>query len=165
MDHEHYMQLALNLAKEAGADGEAPVGCVIVDSCGVVIGTGRNRREKNKSAIAHAEIEAIDNACKTLCDWRLDGCALYVTLEPCPMCAGAIIMARVDKVFYGARDELTGSCGSVINLFMEPYGHFTQVTGGIFSKQCASLLSTFFKKLRSKTDGGSTPVKEVIAIE
>ena len=148
ISHEHYMRLALSLAREAGADGEAPVGCVVIDADGSVIGRGRNRREKEKNALAHAELEAIANACSTIGDWRLNGCALYVTLEPCPMCAGAIIMSRIDKVFYGARDEVTGSCGSVINLFMEPYGHSTQVTGGVLAKESSALLSAFFKSLR-----------------
>ena len=147
-DHEHYMRLALELAQEAGADGEAPVGCVVVDAGGNVIGCGRNRREKTKSALAHAEIEAIDEACKRLDDWRLVDCSLYVTLEPCPMCAGAVIMSRVSRVFYGARDEQTGSCGSIINLFMEPYGYTIQVTGGILADECAALLKEFFDKLR-----------------
>ncbi|MCL2425658.1 MAG: nucleoside deaminase [Oscillospiraceae bacterium] len=147
-NHEEYMQEALLLAHEAKADGEAPIGCVIVDASGAIIGRGRNRREKNISAIAHAEIEAIDDACKILGDWRLTGCSLYVTLEPCPMCAGAIIMSRIDKLYYGAREELTGSCGSVINLFMEPYGHSTQVTGGILESECSAVLKEFFKQLR-----------------
>ena len=148
-DHEYYMSIALKLAYEAGEDDEAPVGCVVVDPNGAVIGRGRNRREKKQLATAHAEIEAIEDACNTLGDWRLSGCSLYVTLEPCPMCAGAVIMSRIDKIFYGARDELTGSCGSVLNIFMEPYGHSTEVTGGILSDECGSLLSAFFKKLRS----------------
>jgi len=148
--HEQYMQAALALAREAGIDNEAPVGCIVTDNSGTIIGSGRNRREKDKSATAHAEIEAITDACKMIGDWRLDGCSLYVTLEPCPMCAGAIIMSRIDKVFYGARDELTGSCGSVINLFMEPYGHSTQITGGILADECAELLTGFFKKLRER---------------
>ena len=146
--HEECMQLALELAQEAAADGETPVGCVILDTSGNVVGRGRNRREKEKSATAHAEIEAINNACATIGDWRLDGCTMYVTLEPCPMCAGAVIMSRVDSLFYGARDELTGSCGSVINLFMESYGHKTRIVGGILSDKCSSLLSDFFKSLR-----------------
>ena len=150
VDHEHYMQLALGLAREAAEDGEAPVGCVIVDATGAVIGRGRNRRERSKSATAHAEIEAINETCKALGDWRLAGCALYVTLEPCPMCAGAIIMSRISKVFYGARDGLTGSCGSVINLFMEPYGHTTQITGGILAEECSMLLAGFFGGLRTQ---------------
>ena len=148
MDHAHNMRLAVELAREAAADGEAPIGCIIVDAEGVIIGRGRNRREKNKSATAHAEIEAIADACKTLGDWRLSACSLYVTLEPCPMCAGAVIMSRIDKVFFGARDELTGSCGSVINLFMESYGRYVQITGGILEEECSALLSQFFKNLR-----------------
>jgi len=142
------MSIALQLAQEAGADGEAPVGCVVVDTNGAIIGRGRNRREKTKSALSHAELEAIEDACNTLGDWRLSGCSLYVTLEPCPMCAGAVIMARIDKLFYGAKDEITGSCGSVINLFMEQYGQSTQVTGGILADKCSELLTEFFKKLR-----------------
>ena len=148
-DYEHYMQYALALAREAGDDGEAPVGCVVVDAAGNIIGRGRNRREKEKSAMAHAELEAIEDACKTLGDWRLNGCSLYVTLEPCPMCAGAIIMSRVSKLFYGARDELTGSCGSVVDLFMEPYGHSTQITGGTLAAECAAVLTEFFSNLRA----------------
>jgi len=147
-DQEYYMSIALQLAQEAGADGEAPVGCVIVDAFGAVIGRGRNRRERARSALAHAELEAIEDACNTLGDWRLSGCSLYVTLEPCPMCAGAVIMSRIDKLFYGARDELTGSCGSVINLFMESYGQSTQVIGGILADECGELLSEFFRDLR-----------------
>ena len=147
-DHEYYMRMAIELALEAGEDGEAPIGCVIVDSAGAVIGRGRNSREKEKSATAHAEILAIADACKKLGDWRLSGCSMYVTLEPCPMCAGAVIMSRIEKVFYGAREEQTGSCGSVINLFMEPYGHGVQITGGILAEDCSALLSGFFSKLR-----------------
>jgi tRNA(adenine34) deaminase len=158
-DHEYYMSIALSLAKEAGADGEAPVGCVVVDANGAVIGRGRNRREKAKSALAHAELEAIEDACNTLNDWRLSDCSLYVTLEPCPMCAGAIIMSRISGVFYGAKDELTGSCGSVINLFMEQYGQSTQITGGILAKDCSELLTKFFRTLRNtrtQGDGSGT---------
>jgi len=151
-DHERYMSIALELAKEAAEDGDTPVGCVVVDTAGTVIGRGRNRREKEKSATAHAELEAINEACKALGDWRLSGCSLYVSLEPCPMCAGAVLMSRIDKVFFGARDELTGSCGSVINLFMEPYGSSAQITGGILADECSSLLTNFFKKLRNTAE-------------
>jgi tRNA(adenine34) deaminase len=147
-NHEAYMSMALELAKDASRVGEAPVGCVIVDSSGNIIGRGQNRREASKSAIAHAEIEAILNACETIGDWRLSGCSLYVTLEPCPMCAGAIIMSRIDRLFYGASDELTGSCGSVINLFMEPYGHKVEVTGGVLADDSSPLLTDFFSHLR-----------------
>ncbi|MCL2200355.1 MAG: nucleoside deaminase [Oscillospiraceae bacterium] len=150
LTHEDYMAAALELAHEAAENGEAPVGCVIAGADGAIIGRGRNRREAEKSALAHAEIEAIDEACRAIGDWRLTGCALYVTLEPCPMCAGAVIMSRVSKVFYGARDELTGSCGSVINLFMENYGQSTQVTGGVLAEKCSSILTEFFKNLRFK---------------
>ena len=150
MNHEHYMSIALDLAREAAADGEAPAGCIIIDNNGAVIGCGRNRREKEKVATAHAELEAINTACRTIGDWRLSGCSLYVTLEPCPMCAGAIIMSRIEKVFYGARDELTGSCGSIINLFMESYGQSTQITGGILAEECSALLTEFFKSLRDR---------------
>jgi len=149
-DNEFFMSIALELAREAGAAGEAPVGCIVVDSSGNVIGRGRNRREKTKSALAHAEIEAIENACKITGDWRLDGCSIYVTLEPCPMCAGAVIMSRIGRLYYGARDELTGSCGSVVNMFMESYGQSTQVTGGILADECGRLLSEFLRDLRNK---------------
>ena len=152
MDHEFYMNMALDLAREAASDGEAPVGCVIVGSGGVILGKGRNRREKLKNAAAHAEIEAITDACKLLEDWRLSGCSLYVTLEPCPMCAGAIIMSRISKVFYGARDKLTGSCGSIINIFMEPYGHPVQVTGDILADECSALLSGVFREIRESKE-------------
>jgi len=148
LDHEQYMYLALELAREAGASGEAPVGCVICDCAGEIIGCGQNHREKEKNATAHAEIKAITAACGKLGDWRLSGCSLYVTLEPCPMCAGAIIMSRISKVYYGAKDELTGSCGSVINLFMEAYGHSTQISGGILAGECSALLSAFFAGVR-----------------
>lgn len=148
MNHEHYMSIALELAREAATDGETPVGCIIVDAYGGIIGRGRNRRELSMSAVAHAELEAIDDACKLLGNWRLDGCSLYVTLEPCPMCAGAVIMSRIAAVYYGAKDELTGSCGSVLNLFMENYGQKTQITGGILEDDCSVLLRDFFKQLR-----------------
>ena len=146
--NQYYMGVALSLAHEAKEDGEAPVGAVVVDAAGAVIGRGRNRREKEASALAHAELEAIEDACKTLGDWRLSGCSLYVTLEPCPMCAGAIIMSRISKVFYGAKDDVTGSCGSVINLFMESYGQSTQVVGGILADECGALLTEFFRGVR-----------------
>ena len=144
------MRFALELAHEAANDGEVPVGCVIVDAAGNVIGSGRNRRERENDATAHAEMEAISNAGKKLGDWRLSECSLFVTLEPCPMCAGAVIMSRVGKVFYGAKDELTGSCGSVINLFMESYSHTTQIIGGLLADECSTLMTDFFNNLRSK---------------
>ena len=144
------------MAHEACAAGETPVGCVICDKNGEIIGRGRNRRELEKSAIAHAEMEAIADACRTLGDWRLAGCSIYITLEPCPMCAGAIIMSRISNVFYGARDELTGSCGSVINLFMEPYGCSARIAGGILAGECSALLTGFFTARREVLGHSST---------
>ena len=155
MNHEQYMKMALELAREAADDNEAPVGCVIVDAGGMVVGRGRNRREKEKNATAHAEIEAISEACKAAGDWRLQGCSMYVTLEPCPMCAGAAIMSRIEKLFYGATDKMTGSCGSIINLFMEPYGQSTQITGGLLADECSALLSAFFRNLRAENGFGA----------
>ena len=148
MDHEQYMRMALELARKAAAEGEVPVGCVIADENGKVIGRGRNRREENADATAHAEIEAIREAGKALGSWRLDGCTLYVTLEPCPMCAGAIINARVPTVVFGAREEQSGSCGSVIDLFSERYGHRPAVYPGVRRAECAALLRDFFKSKR-----------------
>lgn len=148
MTREEYMSAALELAALAAAEGEVPVGCVVVSPGGEIIGTGRNRREGGHDATAHAEIEAIRQACRHTGSWRLDGCSLYVTLEPCPMCAGAIINSRISKLFYAAREERTGSCGSVINLFMEPYGHEPQIVGGILEEESTSLLRGFFKSLR-----------------
>ncbi len=148
MEREDYMRQALILAREAAACGEVPVGCVIADALGRVIGTGRNRREETHRADAHAEIEAIGEACAALGTWRLDGCTLYVTLEPCPMCAGAIINARVPVVVYGAKEPNFGSCGSVLNLFEERYGHHPAIYGGVLADACAALLRQFFEKLR-----------------
>ena len=146
---EEYMRLALALAAEAAAEGEVPVGAVVVQGDRVV-GTGRNRREKNKNALAHAELEAIDTACRTLGGWRLPGCELYVTLEPCPMCAGAIINSRIEQVFFGAPDPKAGSCGSLITLFDLPYNHKPALTGGVLEAECAGLLTAFFRQLREK---------------
>ncbi|MBQ2829698.1 MAG: nucleoside deaminase [Oscillospiraceae bacterium] len=147
MLHETYMREALALAKEAARDGEVPVGCVIV--CGdKIVGRGRNRRERAKSALSHAEIEAIAQANETLGDWRLDGCTLYVTLEPCPMCAGAILNARISRVYYGARDASFGACGGVFNLFMEPFPHPPALVGGVLADACGEVLRQFFGSLR-----------------
>ena len=148
MTHEQWMQHAISLAEEAMAEGEVPVGCVIVDGAGRVVGAGRNRREADKNAIAHAEILAIEEACRTLGNWRLGDFSLYVTLEPCPMCAGAIINARIGKVFYGARDPAVGACGSVLNLFMERFGHEPQLVGGVLEDACGALMTKFFRSLR-----------------
>ena len=144
---EHCMHLAMELAREAALEGEVPVGCVI--SLGeTIVGTGRNRRETDKNALAHAEIEAIREACRTLGGWRLWQCTLYVTLEPCPMCAGAIINARIPRVIYGARDPKAGSCGSVTDLFSLPYNHKPQVEAGFLEEECSRQLTEFFRTLR-----------------
>lgn len=148
MDYEKYMRTALALAREAAAAGEVPVGCVVVSAAGAVIGRGRNRREETGCATAHAEIEAIGAACAALGDWRLTGCTLVVTLEPCPMCAGAVVNARIPTVVFGAREEHFGSCGSVLNLFEERYGHRPAVYGGVLAAECAALLSEFFQRRR-----------------
>ena len=145
--HEYYMQQALLLAKEAAAAGEVPVGCVIVRD-GQIVGRGRNRREEKQSTLSHAEIEAILEANQTLNSWRLDDCTLYVTLEPCPMCAGAIINARIPRVYYGARDSACGACGGVLNLFMENFPHRPALVGGILARECQQVLTDFFQSLR-----------------
>ena len=147
MEHEEYMSMALELARQAMAEGEVPVGCVIVRD-GVVVGQGRNRRETEKTALGHAEIEAIAQACRTLGGWRLSGCRLYVTLEPCPMCAGAIINARIPALYYGAKDEKAGCCGSVLNLFEERFNHHPRIYPGILAEACTALLQEFFLNLR-----------------
>ena len=149
MTDEQYMRQALELAREAAAEGEVPVGAVLVRE-EKVVGIGRNRREGGRHALAHAEIEAIDMACRNLGGWRLFGSTLYVTLEPCPMCAGAIINARIDRVVYGAADPKAGSCGSVVNLFDLPYNHKPQLEGGLLGEECAALLTGFFRELRSR---------------
>ena len=141
------MRQALALAAEAAGAGEVPVGCVIVRE-NVVVGRGRNRREEKRSALSHAEIEAIAQANETLGSWRLDGCRLYVTLEPCPMCAGAILNARISRVFFGARDRVMGACGGVTNLFMEDFPNRPALVGGVLEEECGRALSRFFQSLR-----------------
>ena len=148
-DHDYYMTLALELARQAANEGEIPVGCVIVKD-GVVIGRGRNRREGAASALAHAEIEAIAEANKTLGTWRLGDCTMYVTLEPCPMCAGAIINARISRLYYGAKEENSGCCGSILNLFCENFGFSPAITGGIMEAECRKILQDFFLDVRNK---------------
>ena len=142
-----FMLAAYEMAKQAYDDGEVPVGAVIVRE-NVIVAKGRNRREKAKNALLHAEIEAIDNACKALGGWRLWNCELYVTLEPCPMCAGAIINAHIPMVYFGAYDFKNGSCGTVTNLFEMPYNFKPECVGGIMADECSALLKDFFKKLR-----------------
>ena len=149
MEDIQFMEAALELAREAAAQGEVPVGCVIVRR-GEIVGRGRNRREGDKSALAHAELEAIADACRNLGGWRLWECTLYVTLEPCPMCAGAIINARIPRVVYGAGDEKCGAARSVCNLFSMEFNHHPEVESGILEEECARLLTEFFKNLRQE---------------
>ena len=147
MDDRYYMEQALALAREAAADGEVPVGCVIVRG-EQIVGRGRNRREKDKTALAHAEIEAIGEACRTLGGWRLWECTLYVTLEPCAMCAGAIINARIPRVVYGASDSKFGACRSVCSLFDMSFNHHPQVESGVLEEEVVLLMKEFFRNLR-----------------
>ena len=147
MDDLYFMKEALKLAREAAAEGEVPVGCVIVRG-DEIVGRGRNRREKDKSALAHAEIEAIGEACKRLGGWRLWECTLYVTLEPCAMCAGAILNARIPRVVYGASDKKFGAVGSVCSLFSMEFNHHPTVEKGILEAEAAQLLTEFFQNLR-----------------
>lgn len=150
MDHEFYMREALALAREAAVRGEVPVGCVIVRG-NEIVGRGRNRREEKQSTASHAEMEAIAEANVRLGTWRLEDCALYVTLEPCPMCAGAILNARIPKVYYGARDEAMGACGGVVNLYMERFANTPALYGGVLAEECRAVLSRFFQGLRELT--------------
>ena len=149
MDDEKFMREALALAQAAADEGEVPVGCVVVRD-GEIVGRGRNRRESAKSALAHAEIEAIAEACRNLGGWRLWQCTLYVTLEPCPMCAGAIINARLPRVVYGAKEPTNGCCGSAVDLFMLPCSQKPEVVPGVLEEECSAMLSVFFRRLREK---------------
>lgn len=144
---EHFMRLALEQAKIAAELGEIPVGAVVVKD-GKVIGKGYNRRELDSSATAHAEVLAIEAACQQLGSWRLSDCELYVTLEPCPMCAGAIINSRIRRVIYGAKDDKAGCCGSVADFFVMPFNHSPLSRSGILEEECRSILQDFFAELR-----------------
>lgn len=143
-----FMEEALKLAAEAAADGEVPVGCVIVRN-GKIVGRGKNCRETGKTALGHAEVQAIADACANLDGWRLWECTLYVTLEPCPMCAGAIINARIPRVVFGAADKKCGACGSVCDLFSMNFNHHPQVESGVMAQESSQLLSEFFEQLRT----------------
>lgn len=144
---KEFMYEALKLARQAAENGEVPVGAVIVKD-GKIIAKGKNEREAKQNALSHAEIEVINNACKKLGSWRLDDCEIYVTLEPCPMCAGAIINARIKTLVFGAYDPKAGSIDSVINLCDYPYNHKPEIYGGICEDECLEVLKDFFKKIR-----------------
>ena len=147
MEHEDYMREALSLAREAAQEGEVPVGCVIVKDS-EIIGRGRNRREELQRTSSHAEMEAIAQANERLRSWRLDGCTLYVTLEPCPMCAGAVVNSRIVRVVYGAHDRRAGAFGSVLDLNAYPLNHKPEVVGGVCEDECVALLQEFFRRKR-----------------
>lgn len=151
---EKFMKEAIKQAKKAAAIGETPVGAVIVRD-GVIISRGYNRRETKKNALLHAEMIAIDRACRKLGGWRLPGCELYVTLEPCPMCSGAVINSRIERVYFGAYDKKAGCCGSAADLFQKGmFNHLPEVQGGILETECAALLTEFFRELREKRKRG-----------
>lgn len=155
MDHKDYMARALELAAQAAEHGDVPVGCVIVKD-GKIVGEGRNRREEHGDATAHAELEAIRDACARLGSWRLHGCTLYVTLEPCPMCAGAMVMACLDRCYFGARDARQGCCESVYALPGDPaFYHRLPCVGGLMEEEAAALLRRFFQARRSTEEGGT----------
>ncbi len=164
MNKTDFMNEALCLAKEAAREGEVPVGAVVTIG-NKIIGRGRNRREKHKNALCHAEIEAINEACKRLGGWRLWECELYVTLEPCPMCAGAIINSRIRKVVFGAYDKKNGACGSVVNLFNADFSFKPQYIGGFMENECADILTDFFKNLRSKENKKTKNTEEKNVME
>ncbi len=149
MTDEQWMQQALQLAKQAAAEGEVPVGAVVTLG-DEIVGQGRNRREMGKNALYHAELEAIDQACTRLGGWRLWQCSIYVTLEPCPMCAGAILNARIPRVVYGAPDDKNGAAGSVINILSMPFQFRPQLVSGVLEAPCRQLLQEFFQQLREK---------------
>lgn len=148
--NEKYMRQALKLAQKAFDLGEVPIGCVIVQN-GKVIGRGYNRRNTDKTVLAHAEITAIKKACKKINDFRLEDCIMYVTLEPCPMCAGAIVQARIPKLIYGCKNDKAGSAGTVINILdTSGFNHSVEIRGGMLDSECSDILKDFFRKLRAK---------------
>ena len=148
---DKYMERALELARDAFKAGEVPVGAVVVrKSTGEIVGEGRNMREGAKNALAHAEIMAIDEACRRLGGWRLPDCTLYVTLEPCPMCCGAIINSRIERVIYGAGDYKSGCVHSVMEMFEHPFNHKPEVVRGVLEEECSGILSEFFRQLRER---------------
>ncbi len=159
-EEERYMKMALREAKKAYALGEVPIGCVIVYD-GKVIGRGYNRRNTDRTTLAHAEIRAISKACKYIGDWRLEGCTLYVTLEPCQMCAGAIVQSRIDRVVMGCRSPKSGSAGSIINILdNNEFNHQVELKEGVLKKECTDMLQDFFKELRVRVKAERKAKKE-----
>ena len=153
-EDEKYMKAAIAQAKKGARIGEVPIGCVIVCD-GKIIARGYNRRRTDASTLAHAEIIAIKKACRTLGDWRLEGCKMYVTLEPCQMCAGALIQGRIDKVYIGAMNPKAGCAGSILNLFdMKEFNHRIETEYGILGEECSEMLSDFFREMRTREKAG-----------
>lgn len=148
MEREFYMRRALVLAEEALEAGEVPVGAVVTDEAGTILGEGRNRREECRDALCHAEAEAIRQACRARQDWRLEGCTLYVTLEPCPMCAGAAVNAHMERIVFGAEDEVMGACGTAVNAVNLPRAFKPEIYRGLMAEECAALLREFFAEKR-----------------
>ena len=149
MDDERYMKEALKEAEKALWNGEVPIGAVIINENGDIIGRGFNRRNTEKNPLCHAEIEAINEAASVIGDWRIEGCTLYVTIEPCPMCAGAIVQARIPRVVFGARNPKAGCAGSILNILNEDkFNHQVDVTEGILKEECAEYMKRFFKRFR-----------------
>ena len=149
MERESYMQQALTLAREACDAGEVPVGCVITGPEGQIVGRGRNRRQERRDATSHAEMEAIREACAALGDWRLEGCTMYVTLEPCQMCSGALVQSRIDRVVIGTMNPKAGCAGSLLNILQMPqFNHQVEIKKGVLEQECRDLLQAFFKDLR-----------------
>lgn len=150
-----YMKEAMKQARKAYETGEVPIGCIIVENAtGKIVGRGYNRRNTDKTTLAHAEITAIKKASKTLGDWRLEGCTIYITLEPCPMCAGAIVQARLDRCVYAAPSDKAGCAGSVVNLLNEPrFNHQVELVHGVMEEESQELIKRFFKELRLRTQG------------
>ena len=148
LPERRFMEAALVLAEEAFAAGEVPVGAVVIKD-GEIVGRGRNRREAEQSVLGHAEIEAMTAAAKALGTWRLDGCTLYVTLEPCPMCAGAAVNAHVERIVYGAEDEVMGACGTAVSVLDLPRAFKPQLYRGLLAEECAALLRRFFQEKRT----------------
>ena len=160
-DEEKFMKEAIRQAKKADALREVPIGCVIVYE-GKIIARGYNRRNTDKNTTSHAEINAIRKASKKLGDWRLEGCTLYVTLEPCQMCAGAIVQARIDKVVIGSMNPKAGCAGSVLNLLeMDGFNHKVEVERGVLEEECSTMLSGFFKELRMEKAKAKAKAKEL----
>lgn len=161
-DNEFYMRKALELAEKAFEENEVPIGAVVVRN-GEIVGTGYNKRDSQKNAMLHAETIAIYNACEKLGGWRLWECDLYVTLEPCPMCSGAIINSRIRNVYYGAKNPKAGACGSVVNLFDYPFNHKPNITSGLLEDECSKIMTEFFLKVRErrKNEKKEKPIQQL----